>query len=177
MAAPVFGCARDVDCHRNGCATKLAAPHGGCPTKADFHIRGRPTFWLPHKSGLKSPARLRYQGRFGKERIVERSLEAAEKVRQTLRYRRFAGEERKQTLEEDAIREACGEDAQRLDREMHAERRQWRPYWDVLVRHDTLLSEEKREREDQRQRERLQKWAERPPTTRNRDRGDSGRTM
>ena len=115
------------------------------------------------------------------EQIVKRSLEAAEKVRQKLRYRRFASEEGRQTLQEDAIREACGEDAQRLDREMRAERRQWEGHWNVLVRHDTLLHEEKREREDQRQRERLQKLATRSsPTrsspTRSRDRGEPGRT-
>ena len=94
-----------------------------------------------------------------------------------MRYRQFASEERKQALEADAIREACGEDAQRLDWEMRAERRQWRPHWDVLVRHDTLLHEEERAREDQRQRERLQKVAKRSRTTPGRDRGEPGRTM
>ena len=93
----------------------------------------------------------RYRLRFGKERIAERSLEAATQVRQTLRYRRFAGEKRKQTLEDGAIRQACGDDAQRLDREMRAERRQWQRHWDVLVRHDTLLRDEQREREDRRE--------------------------
>ena len=115
------------------------------------------------------PSRYRSDGK----QIDKRSLEAAEKVRQTLRYRRFASEERRQTLQEDAIREACGEDAQRLDREMRAERRQWQGHWNVLVRHDTLLHEEKREREDQRQRERL---AARSSPTRSRDRGEPGWT-
>ena len=120
------------------------------------------------------PSRYRSDGK----QIDKRSLEAAEKVRQTLRYRRFASEERRQTLQEDAIREACGEDAQRLDREMRAERRQWQGHWDVLVRHDTLLLEEKREREDQRQRERLdEKFAKRSRTTTGRDRGEPDRTM
>ena len=86
------------------------------------------------------------------------------------------GEERRQTLQEDAIREACGEDAQRLDREMRAERRQWQGHWNVLVRHDTLLHEEKREREDQHQRERLQKLAARSSPTGSRDRGEPGWT-
>ena len=89
----------------------------------------------------------RYRLRFDAQRIAERSLGAAEQVRQTLRYRRFAGERRKQTLEDGAIRQACGDDAQRLDREMRAERRQWRRHRDVLVRHDTLLHDEARERE------------------------------
>ena len=39
---------------------------------------------------------------------------------------------------------------------MRAERRQWQRHWDVLVRHDTLRRDEAREREDQRQRERLE---------------------
>ena len=81
--------------------------------------------------------------------------------------------ETSQTLQEDAIREACGEDAQRLDREMRAERRQWQGHWNVLVWHDTLLHEEKREREDQRQREQL---AARSSPTRSRDRGEPGWT-
>ena len=83
---------------------------------------------------------------FDAERIAERSLKAVDKVRQTLRYRRFAGERRKQTLEDDAVRQACGDDAQRLDREMRAERRQWQRHWDVLVRHDALLREERESR-------------------------------
>ncbi|MCY4506177.1 MAG: hypothetical protein OXG35_04350 [Acidobacteria bacterium] len=98
----------------------------------------------------------RYRAAFDAERIAERALQAAEQVRQTLRYRRFAGEKGKRTLEDGAIRQACGDDAQRLDREMRAERRQWQRHWDVLVRHDTLLRDEAREREDQRQRERLE---------------------
>ena len=89
----------------------------------------------------------RYRAAFDAERIAERSLEAAAQVRQTLRYRRFAGEKRKQILEDGAIRQACGDDALRLDREMRAERRQWQRHWDVLVRHDTLLLDEQRERE------------------------------
>ena len=89
----------------------------------------------------------RYRMRFNQERIAERSLEAAAQVRQTLRYRRFAGEKRQQILEDGAVRQACGDDAQRLDREMRAERRQWQRHWDVLVRHDTLLRDEQRERE------------------------------
>ena len=119
----------------------------------------------------------RYRLRFDQERIAERSLEAAARVRQTLRHRRFAGEKRKQTLEDGAIRQACGNDAQRLDREMRAERRQWQRHWDVLVRHDTLLRDEQREREDQRQHERLQKTVERFRAPGDRDRGDPGRTM
>ena len=98
----------------------------------------------------------RYRAAFDAERIAERSLKAAAEVRQTLRYRRFAGEKGKRTLEDGAIRQACGDDAQRLDRQMRAERRQWQRHWDVLVRHDTLRRDEAREREDQRQRERLE---------------------
>ena len=119
----------------------------------------------------------RYRLRFDQERIAERSLEAAKQVRQTLRYRRFAGEKRKQTLEDGAIRQACGDDAQRLDREMRAERRQWQRHWDVLVRHDTLLRDEQQEREGQRQSEQLEKTVERFRTPGDRDRGDPGRTM
>ena len=119
----------------------------------------------------------RYRVAFDAERIAERSLEAAAQVRQTLRYRRFAGEKRKQTLEDGAIRQACGDDAQRLDREMRAERSRWQRHWDVLVRHDTLLHDEQREREDQRQSERLQKTVERFRAPGDRDRGDPGRTM
>ena len=119
----------------------------------------------------------RYRLRFNQERIAERSLEAAVQVRQTLRYRRFAGERRQQILEDGAVRQTCGDDAQRLDREMRAERRQWQRHWDVLVRHDTLLRDEEREREDQRQSERLQKTVERFRTPGDRDRGDPGRTM
>ena len=89
----------------------------------------------------------RYRAAFDAERIVKRSLEAAEQVRQTLRYRRLAGEKRKRTLEDGAIRQVCGDDAQRLDREMRAERRRWQRHWDVLVRHDALLGDEERERE------------------------------
>ncbi len=118
-----------------------------------------------------------YRLRFNQERIAERSLEAAEKVRQTLRYRRFAGENRRRTLENDAVRQACGDDAQRLDREMRAERSGWQRHWDVLVRHDTLLHDEEREREDQRQRERLKKPVEQFRTTGDRDRADPGRTI
>ena len=118
-----------------------------------------------------------YRLRFDQERIAERSLAAAAQVRQTLRYRRFAGEKRKQILEDGAIRQACGDDAQRLDREMRAERRQWQRHWDVLVRHDKLLRDEQREQEDQRQRERFEKTVERFRTPGGRDRGDPGRTM
>ncbi len=110
------------------------------------------------------------------ERIVERSREAAEKVRQTLRYR-LAGDERRQTLEDDAIRGACGEDAQRLDRKMRAEHRQWRSHWDVLERHNIMLGEEKREREAQRRREQLERLEKSSRTTPVQDRGDPGRTM
>ena len=121
----------------------------------------------------------RYRLRFDQARIAERSLEAAAQVRQTLRYRRFAGEKRKQTLEDGAIRQACGDDAQRLDREMRAERSGWQRHWDVLVRHDTLLHDEEREREreDQRQSERLQKTVEQFRAPGNRDRADPGWTM
>ena len=104
-----------------------------------------------------------YRADFDRERIVERSRDAAEGARQTWRYR-FAGEERRQTLEDDAVRQACGDDAQRLDREMHAERRRWQPHWDVLVRHDTLLAEEREERAHQLERERLQESIERSRT-------------
>ena len=121
------------------------------------------------------PARYRLQ--FDQERIAERSLEAAAQVRQTLRYRRFAGESRRRTLEDDAVRQACGGDAQRLDREMRAERNGWQHHWDVLVRHDTLLRDEEREREDQRQRERFEKTVEQFRTTGDRDRADPGRTI
>ena len=119
----------------------------------------------------------RYRLRFNQERIAERSLEAAAQVRQTLRYRRFAGEKRKHTLEDGAIRQACGDDAQRLDREMRAERRRWQRHWDVLVRHDTLLRDEEREREDQGQRERFEKPVEQFRTPGDRDRADPGRTI
>ena len=156
-----------------------------------FHLRNEPPKPLPrslapageaspdaalHATGYAGSLPSRYKGRFEEERIVERSLEAAAEVRQTWRYRRFAGEERRQTLEEDAIRAACGEDAQRLDREMHAERDKWRPYWDVLVRHDTLLQEEGREKEGQRQLEELRESMERSHTTLGRDRGKRGPT-
>ncbi len=119
----------------------------------------------------------RYRAAFDAERIAERSLEAAARVRQTLRYCRFAGERRQRALEDDAVRQACGGDAQRLDREMRAERCQWQRHWDVLVRHDTLLRDEAREREDQRQRERLEKPVERFRTTGDRDRVEPGRTI
>ena len=101
----------------------------------------------------------RYRAAFDAERIAERSLEAAEQVRQTLRYRRFAGDKRKQILEDDAVRQACGDDAQRLDREMRAERHQWQRHWDVLVRHDALLRDEARERESRTEYARLQERA------------------
>ena len=107
-----------------------------------------------------------YRADFDRERIVERSRDAAEGARQTWRYR-FAGEERRQTLEDDAVRQACGDDAQRLDREMHAERRRWQPHWDVLVRHDTLLdelAEEREQRERQLKSEQLQESIERSRT-------------
>ena len=104
-----------------------------------------------------------YRADFDRERIVERSRDAAEGARQTWRYR-FAGEERRQTLEDDAVRQACGDDAQRLDREMHAERRRWQPHWDVLVRHDTLLAEESEQRERQLKSEQLQESIERSRT-------------
>ena len=104
-----------------------------------------------------------YRADFDRERIVERSRDAAEGARQTWRYR-FAGEERRQTLEDDAVRQACGDAAQRLDREMHAERRRWQPHWDVLVRHDTLLAEEREEREHQLKSEQLQESIERSRT-------------
>lgn len=112
----------------------------------------------------------RYRADFDRERIVERSDEAAEGVRQTWRYR-LAGEERKQALEDDAVRQACGDDAQRLDREMRADRARWQRHWDVLVRHDTLQLEEEQARERQRDRARLQEPVQRPPTPRGRDRG------
>ena len=105
-----------------------------------------------------------YRADFDRERIVERSRDAAEGAQQTWRYR-FAGEERRQTLEDDAVRQACGDAAQRLDREMHAERHRWQPHWDVLVRHDTLLAEEREERAHQLERERLQESIERSRTT------------
>ena len=104
-----------------------------------------------------------YRADFDQERIVERSREAAEGARQTWRYR-FAGEERKQALQDDAVRQACGDDAQRLDREMRADRARWQPHWDVLVRHDTLL-EEREQRERQLEREQLQESIERSRTT------------
>ena len=47
---------------------------------------------------------------------------------------------------------------------MHAERRRWQPHWDVLVRHDTLLAEEREERAHQLERERLQESIERSRT-------------
>ena len=103
------------------------------------------------------------------ERIAERSREAAAGARQTWRYR-FAGEERRQALEDDAVRQACGADAQRLDREMHAERRQWQRHWDTLVRHDTLLSDEREQREHQRDLERLRASMEQSRTTRAQER-------
>ena len=86
----------------------------------------------------------RYRERVDQERIVERSLEAEEKVQQTLRYR-FASERKRTTVQDDAVRNACAADAQRLDREMHVERDRWRHHWDVLVRHDAMLREEKQE--------------------------------
>ena len=110
-----------------------------------------------------------YRADFDRERIVERSREAAEGARQTWRYR-FAGEERRQTLQDDAVRQACGDDAQRLDREMRAERHRWQPHWDVLVRHDTLLEEEREQKERQREHERLQESIERSRTTTARER-------
>ena len=114
----------------------------------------------------------RYRLRFDAQRIAERSLEAAEQVRQTLRYRRFAGERRKQIIEDDAVRQACGDDAQRLDREMRAERRQWQRHRDVLVRHDTLLRDEELERESRAERApRLQERARSLPA---RDRARPG---
>ena len=117
-----------------------------------------------------------YRWEFDRERIAARSREAAEGARETWRYR-FAGEERRQALEDDAVRQACGADAQRLDREMHAERRRWRPHWDVIERHDILLRDEERKRELQRARERLQEPAERPRTTRDRPRTGPALTM
>ena len=126
-----------------------------------------------HAAGYVGSLPSRYRARFDQERIVERSLEAAEPVRQTLRYR-LAGEERRQTLEEDAIRAACGEDAQRLDREMRAERRQWQEHWNVLVRHDTLLQEEEQERENQRQLDRLRESMEQSRRPVDRDPEDRG---
>ena len=111
-----------------------------------------------------------YRADFDRERIVERSDAAAEDARQTWRYR-FTGEERKQALEDDAVRQACGDDAQRLDREMRADRARWQRHWDVLVRHDTLMCEEREQRELQRNRERLQEPVARSRTTRDRDRG------
>ena len=117
-----------------------------------------------------------YRADFDQERIAARCREAAEGVRQTWRYR-FAGEERRQVLEDDAVRQACGADAQRLDREMHAERRQWQRHWDTLLRHDTLLNDEREQREHQRDLERLQEPAERPRTTRDRPRTGPALTM
>ena len=109
-----------------------------------------------------------YRAEFDRERIAERSREAAEGARQTWRYR-FAGEERRQALEDDAVRQACGADAQRLDREMRAERRQWQRHWDTLVRHDTLLSDEREQRELQREHE-FQESMEQSRTARARER-------
>ncbi|MDE3262077.1 MAG: hypothetical protein OYL41_08860, partial [Acidobacteriota bacterium] len=105
-----------------------------------------------------------YRWEFDEERIAERCREAAEGVRETWRYR-FAGEERRQDLEDEAVRQACGADAQRLDREMHAERQRWQRHWDVLKRHDTLLSDEREQRELQRKCE-LQESMEQSRTTR-----------
>ncbi len=109
-----------------------------------------------------------YRWEFDEERIVERCREAAEGARETWRYR-FAGEERRQALEDDAVRQACGADAQRLDREMHAERRQWQRHWDTLLRHDTLLSDEREQRELQREHE-FQESMEQSRTARARER-------
>ena len=106
-----------------------------------------------------------YRWEFDRERIAERCREAAEGVRQTWRYR-FVGEERRQVLEDEAVRQACGADAQRLDREMHAERQRWQRHWDVLRRHDTLLSDEREQREHQRDLERLRASMEQSRTTR-----------
>ena len=100
----------------------------------------------PGAGRTRSRCRARWPRR-GRSAPTRRSFEAAETVRQTLRYRRFAGERRRQTLEDDAVRQACGDDAQRLDREMRAQHRQWQRHWDVLLRHDTLLRDEERERE------------------------------
>ena len=97
----------------------------------------------------------RYRARVDQERIVERSLEAEEKVQRAVRYR-LASERKRQTLRDNAVHNECGADAQRLDREMRAERRQWRRHWDVLARHDTMLREEEREKDLQRLRESLQ---------------------
>ena len=116
-----------------------------------------------------------YRADFDQERIAERSREAAEGARQTWRYR-FAGEERRQVLEDDAVRQACGADAQRLDREMHAERQRWQRHWDVLKRHDTLLSDEREQRELQRKRE-LQESIEQSRTTRAPARTGRGPTL
>lgn len=106
-----------------------------------------------------------YRADFDRERIAARSLEAAAGARETWRYR-FAGEERRQVLEDDAVRQACGADAQRLDREMRAERRQWQRHWDTLLRHDTLLNDEREQREHQRDLERLRASMERSRTAR-----------
>ena len=120
----------------------------------------------------------RYRARFDEERIAERSLEVAARVRQSWRYRsRFTSEKRKQTLQDDAVRKACGDDAQRLDREMHAERHQWERHWNVLVRHDTLLREEEGEqlrreyqRRQQERRPEPQEPARQPSPVRQRER-------
>ena len=125
-----------------------------------------------HAADYASNLPRRYRAAFDAERIGERSLEAAAQVRQTLRYRRFAGDKRKRILEDDAVRQACGDDAQRLDREMRAERRQWQRHWDVLVRHDTLLRDEERERESRREHARLEERAR--PSIPARDRARPG---
>lgn len=123
-----------------------------------------------HEADYASSLPRWYRADFEQERIAERSDEAAAGARRTWRYR-FAGEERKQALEDAAVRQACGDDAQRLDREMRADRARWQPHWDVLVRHDTLQNEEERARELQRFRERPQEPVQRPPAPRGRDRG------
>ena len=71
---------------------------------------------------------------------------------------------------ENSVRQECGADAQRLDKEMREDMEQHRPRWEVLSRYDTMQSEEWRESGERYQRESLERGRTREPE-RKQDRG------
>ena len=94
----------------------------------------------------------RYRERWDGRRMGARVREARQAAERSWRYRR-AGSSRKPGVLEDAVRRACGAEAQDLDRAMRIDREEHRPRWDVLKRHDTLRSEEREAQRRERERQ------------------------
>ena len=142
-----------------GLPRELAPPGGARPDAA-------PSRWA-YRDALPE----RYRKRWDKSGLNRRAAAAQKRAERTRRYR-WARD--KGALVEDAVRQECGPQAQKLDREMREDRQRYRPYWDVLRRRDTMRDEERKAERRSRERARYRDLPDRLRGRGSRGRGRGG---